>query len=196
MDKENVITQDELSPSIEAALGKMVQSDDFKSSIRELVKPPEKVEQEAISAVARIGEVSVLGIPIGEALLGGVTSIVVAELVDYAVTATGLKEKIPYPTAVIGGVSAYACHRWMGRFIGQKGANLAACFLAWYAVNELVDIAGWIRGLIPGHSPGEYGEKKLLGAPRREVAVTPRGGGVVAEADKVVRDYYSRAFGR
>ena len=191
-----VIDKDELSPAMSKALTEAVTSAEVKASFGDIIntalRPTPKVEQNATAtAVASLEKVTIFGVPLGEAALGGTSALVVNEVVDLIAGKTGLKAAVPYANAVIEGFSAYACHRWLGRFIGQKGADVAAVLLTWDAINELINIRGYIRGAIPGFSATEFGARKMVG---NEVpSLSPARNPIVQ--NRAV-DYYAVAFGR
>jgi len=139
-----------------------------------------EVEQEkAGTLVGRAAEIEVAGLPLGNATMGGISALVINEVVDLVAERSGVAARIPYANAVVQFVSAFAIVRWGGKVVSQKVADIAAMFLVWDGVNEMFDIKGFIRGLIPGSNPGEFGVQALVG----KTSAPPI-------------DYYSGAFGR
>jgi len=92
----------------------------------------------------QIKSVQVLGIPIGEAVLGGGSALILAEVTD-ALIAPRL------PTMNIGFVKAgetYVMHRWGHKVLGGPGARVATLFLGYDTIRTIVPLEAWIKDVI------------------------------------------------
>ena len=99
----------------------------------------------AVESIAnRIGDIEILGIPIGDAAVGGGTAVLVSEVTD-----AFLLPRMPTaPMFVVKAGEAYVMAHWGGKLIGGRAAGLAALFLAYSAVRVVVPIDDLIsRGL-------------------------------------------------
>ena len=100
---------------------------------------------DAVVGIAnKIREVKIVGIPIGEAVLGGGSALVLAELTD-ALVAPRL------PTVNVAFIKAgetYAMHRWGHKAFGAGGARVATLFLGYDTVRTLIPLESWIKDVI------------------------------------------------
>lgn len=109
----------------------------------------------AIEGIAnRIRDIEILGIPVGDAVVGGGSAVLVSEVTD-----AFLLPRMPTaPMFVVKAGEAYVMAHWGEKLIGPGAAKLAAIFLAYSAVRAIVPIDDLIsRGLnkigIAAHSP-------------------------------------------
>ena len=105
----------------------------------------EETEQKQLGGLA---EVEVMGIPLGQAAIGGGIALLISELVDGIIGGT-VTDRLgeTWGPALIKGGSAWAVKQWLPGVIGAKAANTAALFLAWEAIRSLVPIDEWIKDL-------------------------------------------------
>lgn len=111
---------------------------------------------DGIASIAnKIREVEILGIPLGEAVLGGGSALIVAELTDAIVT-----PRLPnVPVAAVKGAEAFIMSRWGHRVFGAGGARIATMFLTYEAVRALIPIDDWVKQLIARITGGGGGNE-------------------------------------
>lgn len=98
----------------------------------------------------RISEITILDMPIGDAALGGATSLIIAELTDALVIV-----RLPtVPVVAIKGAEAFLMSKYGHKLIGTQGARMGALFLTWEAIRALVPIDTWISNLISSIAGG------------------------------------------
>lgn len=104
-------------------------------------KDPGKPEEVAMSD--GLAGTKVMGLPVGEALLGGAGAVLFSEVVGgFLPTQPGIM------SAVVKGAGAWAAQRFVKGPIGQT----AALFLTFDAILELLPVDQWVRGLTQGIS--------------------------------------------
>ncbi|MBA7525961.1 hypothetical protein ES705_18121 [subsurface metagenome] len=126
----------------------------LEASIAEMLKPKEpdevlkKEEVEQEKQLGGLAEVEIMGIPLGQAAIGGGIALLISELVDGIIGGT-VTDKMgeTWGPALVKGGSAWAVKQWLPGVIGAKAANTAALFLAWEAIRSLVPIDEWIKDL-------------------------------------------------
>lgn len=92
----------------------------------------------------KIEEVELVGVPFGEAVVGGGSALVLAEL-----TSAFVAPRLPtIPTAAILAGEAYLMSRYGSKVVGAGGARLATLFIGWEAVRALVPLDNWVKGAI------------------------------------------------
>lgn len=105
----------------------------------------EETEQKQLGGLA---EVEVMGVPLGQAAIGGGIALLISELVDGIIGRT-VTDRLgeTWGPALIKGGSAWAVKQWLPGVIGAGAADTAALFLAWEAIRSLVPIDEWIKDL-------------------------------------------------
>lgn len=100
---------------------------------------------DGIASIAnKIRDVEVLGIPLGEAVLGGGSALIVSELTDAIIT-----PRLPnVPVAALKAGEAFVVSRWGHRVVGAGGARIATLFLTYEAIRALIPLDDWIKQLI------------------------------------------------
>ena len=116
----------------------------------------------------KISDITILDMPIGDAALGGATSLIVAELTDAFVVG-----RLPtVPVVAIKAAEAFVMSKYGHKLIGTQGARMGALFLTWEAIRALVPIDTWISNLIssvaggsssPNPSTSDYETENLGG---------------------------------
>lgn len=116
-----------------------------KKETEEKKEEKSEVEQKQLAGVMRT---EIMGIPIGQALVGGGVALAVAELVDGLIGAT-VREKVGgrWAEALLKGGTAWAVKSWGPGIIGAGAADTAALFLAWEAIRSIIPIDEWISGV-------------------------------------------------
>jgi hypothetical protein len=117
-------------------------------------------EREGI--MAGVAEVEIAGIPVGQAVAGGL----VAGIFD------GLVSLIPQfkvggavPQLIVRSLAAWTAIKWGPRVFGTKAAQTAGLFLAYDAMQQLFDFRGMFSRLISG--------VKLGGIEQEEIELPP-----------------------
>ena len=107
--------------------------------------------------MAGVAEVEVAGIPVGQAVAGGL----VAGIFD------GLVSLIPQfrvggavPQLVVRALAAWAAFRWGPKVFGTKAAQTAGLFLTYDAMQQLFDFRGMFTRLVSGDRLGEIGQEE------------------------------------
>ena len=117
-----------------------------------------EVEQKQLGGLA---EVEIMGIPLGQAAIGGGIALLISELVD-GIIGGAVTDRLgeTWGPALIKGGSAWAVKQWGAGVIGAKAADTAALFLAWEAIRSLVPIDEWIEDLFKKKEEEEESESK------------------------------------
>ncbi|MBA7559165.1 hypothetical protein ES708_00779 [subsurface metagenome] len=104
----------------------------------------EEIEHEQLGGIMAT---EIMGIPLGQALIGGGVALIVSELVD-GIIGGAVKERmgVEWAEALIKGGSAWAVKAWGPGILGAKAADTAALFLAWEAIRSIIPIDNWIKG--------------------------------------------------
>lgn len=136
----------------------------------------EKTEHEQATALTRM---EIAGIPVGEALTGGGIAFLAHRIVENFFGAQIGDWFGAWAEPVTYGGLAYAMKRWGSSIpmVGTRGADLAALFLAWEALNSAFDLRTRIEGLFAGGG----------GSPASEEYEVGGGGGTETPAQKVHR---------
>ena len=151
----------ELSESIKADITEMLKA----KEPDEVLKKEEVEEQQQLGGLA---EVEIMGIPLGQAAIGGGIALLISELVDGIIGGT-VTDRLgeTWGPALIKGGSAWAVKQWLPGVIGAKAADTAALFLAWEAIRSLVPIDEWIKDLFKKKEE-EEGEGSSAGSRSKE----------------------------
>ncbi|MBA7500040.1 hypothetical protein ES704_02793 [subsurface metagenome] len=122
------------------------------------IEKKEEVEQKQLGGLA---EVEIMGIPLGQAAIGGGVALLISELVD-GIIGGAVTDRLgeTWGPALIKGGSAWAIKQWGAGVIGAKAADTAALFLAWEAIRSLVPIDEWIKDLFKKKEEEEESESK------------------------------------
>lgn len=140
-------------------------------------EPVEKVEEAELEkgALEGISTMKVWDIPLGQALVGGFSAVVISELVDgfLAAQSGSIKGLVKLMAA---GVSI----KWGRKLIGTTGATALAILLAYDGLRMVIPIDEWAGKLVGGITP-------LTGA---GLAGKAGMGNVLTQADAVVKNYY------
>jgi hypothetical protein len=143
---------------------------------------PVDAELEEVKALSGFTNMKVFDIPIGKAIAGGAIAILASELVDglmtkYSVNVKGISK------LVVAGVTV----KFLSKPLGKELAGAVAFLLAFDAARDLTPIDQWmnkaankVSGVIP---TGGLGDQR-------------GGGAALKQANKVMKDYYSKAEGR
>ena len=116
--------------------------------------------------LTKVGETRIAGIPVGAAAVGAVT----AGLVDGIIgLVKGVAPATPIPDWAVKGIGSFAVIKWGGRLVGSLAAETAGLFLAYDAVQELVDLRGMISGLFSGIALGHKSPWAITGGVTRMV---------------------------
>lgn len=105
----------------------------------------------------------IFGVPVGEALVGGTTAVLAAEVIDGF---TGGQD--PLMRGVIKLVAAKPIMDILSRFIGSSGAQAAALFLAYDAATNILPIDDLINRVLGFLTPN--GNAGQLRAGQRQIA--------------------------
>jgi len=141
----------------------------------------EEIEQEKAGALEGISSMKVWDIPVGQALVGGFSAVVVSELVDGF-----LAKQTDTVKGMVKLVAAGAVAKWGGRLLGKTGTTALVILLAYDGLRQILPIDEWASRLTGGVT-------KLTGG-----GLGGRAGitNVVTQAQKVAADYYAAAEGR
>jgi len=145
-----------------------------------------KAELEQAGALEGISRMKVWDIPLGQALVGGFTSVVVSELVDGFLATQSNTIK-----GVVKLVAAGVAIKWGGRLLGKTGAGALAILLAYDGIRQLLPIDEWagrVSGAVVSRTGGGLAGKAGM------TNIRSNGGGAL-EAQRVA-DYYGKALGR
>jgi len=147
---------------IEKSLGPMSATlEDIKKALQpDEVKTAAEVKEDAdMGAVAGIGNITqmeVFNIPIGKAVIGGLSAVFVSELVDGFLMAQGNMVQGLVKLGVAG-----ATIKWGKRFLGAAGASAFALLLTYDGIRHILPIDQWgakaataLSGVIPGRGLG------------------------------------------
>lgn len=150
------------------------------------IVPVDEAEMEQLKGLT---DIKVLGLPLGSAVMGGVSALIINEVVDLV---TGpIRDRMgTYGPPLVKVGSAWVLTKFGKRFVGSTAANLGAAFLIWAAVDDVFNLSTWLRGLIPGQHPREFGATPLLGAGRRAPRLTAARTPMVS-GSPVTLDYYA-----
>ena len=125
-----------------------------------------------------VSSMKVAGIPVGQALVGGVVAVAAGEGVDLLMAPVkGQLGKWGPPVTKLA--AAWVTVKYLSKWIGKDSANTAALFLGYDAIRDVVPFDQMIRDAIPGHSHGEFGNRGLTAVQQAETVVARK------------RDYYS-----
>lgn len=97
-----------------------------------------EAELEQAGALTGITKMEVWDIPVGKALVGGFSAVVVSELVDGFLAAQSNTIR-----GVVKLVAAGAAVKWGGRLLGKTGAGALAILLAYDGIRQLLPIDEW-----------------------------------------------------
>jgi len=153
---------------------------DLKSFLEEKFTPvvptPKPAEDADMgeSAVAGITDFKIMAAPIGQAIVGGFSSVFVSELVDGFLVSQGVMV-----TGLVKIGAAVATLRWGKRILGKTGAMAAALLLTYDGARDILPIDQWAT----------RGADAITGV------VTTRGLGgntmsAITQANKVADNYY------
>ncbi len=171
--------QTELSKSIKADIEQML-----KAKEPDEVLKKEEVEQKQLGGLA---EVQIMGIPLGQAAIGGGIALLISELVD-GIIGGAVTDRLgeTWGPALIKGGSAWAVKQWLPGVIGAKAADTAALFLAWEAIRSLVPIDEWIKDLFKKKEE-EESESKGSSSPSHSSESSTGGNGHQPDAMTTLR---------
>ncbi len=145
LDKETLALLDQrdtkLSEKVKADIAEIFAKAETSTEKKEEVDQ----KQEQLGGLA---EVQIMGIPLGQAAIGGGIALLISELVD-GIIGGAVTDRLgeTWGPALIKGGSAWAVKQWLPGVIGAKAADTAALFLAWEAIRSLVPIDEWIKDL-------------------------------------------------
>lgn len=160
----------------------------LEAKLAEISKPPATPAPKAEmhdGALEGITKIEVWDIPVGKAIVGGFSAVIVSELVDgFLATQSTMVQ------GVVKLVAAGAAVKWLPRFLGTTGAGAMALLLAYDGIRSILPIDEW-AGKVSGalskiRTGGGLAGKAGMGG----------GGEVIKQAERVAGDYYSRAEGR
>lgn len=110
--------------------------------------------------LTKVGETRIAGIPVGAAAVGAVTAGLVDGIIGVVEGAVGVGK---IPSWAVKGIGAFAAIRWGDRLVGTLAAQTAGLFLAYDAVQELVDLRGMVSGLFAGIALGHASPWAITG---------------------------------
>jgi len=107
-----------------------------------------KLAQPAAGILAPITEMEIFGMPLGQAAVGGGIALMATELIDAFITAppTG----VPMTRVLVKGVAGFAMIQFLGGALGADVARVAAMFLGFSLLRDLLPIDEWIRNIVKG----------------------------------------------
>jgi hypothetical protein len=107
-----------------------------------------RLEQAGAGILAPITQVEVFGMPLGQAAVGGGIALFASELIDAFITkpATG----IPMTRVLVKGVAGFAMVQFLSGPLGSDAAKVAAMFLGFSLLRDLLPIDDWIGNLVKG----------------------------------------------
>ena len=158
--------------------------EDYNKKLTEKKEEKSEVEQKQLGGLA---EVEIMGIPLGQAAIGGGIALLISELVDGIIGGT-VTDRLgeTWGPALIKGGSAWAVKQWLPGVIGAKAADTAALFLAWEAIRSLVPIDEWIEGLFKKKEE-EESESKGSSSPSHSSESSTGGNGHQPDAMTTLR---------
>lgn len=109
---------------------------------------PTKAELQQAGVLAPITQLEVFGIPLGQAGVGGITALAVSELVDAFITPP--PEGVPFTRVLVKGIAAFGINQWLGGVMGRDAARVAALFIGFDLLRDLLPIDSWVQGLVTG----------------------------------------------
>ncbi len=145
------------------------------------VKPA--VTETANLEESKLASMKVAGFQVVPFATGAFGAVFASELIDGLMVNSSTTTK-----GIVKGVGAIAVYKWGKKipFMGKAGAEIFALLLAFDAVRNLTPLDAWAAKLA----------NKVSGVIPIGGLADQRGRDVRARANRVVADYYSRAFGR
>ena len=189
MSEVNILEKAELKDAVNEAIrgSGLATMSDVDARLRQLGEPT-KVSpraEEAImeeGALAGIMKTDVMGVPLGQAAVGGFIAIFATELIDGLLPA-----QPPMVKGLAKLVGAGAMVKWGGKLVGREAAKIVALLMTFDAIRDLTPLDKWASGLansVSGIIPvGGLGGQ------------TGQGGGAVRQAEQVVGGYYEGLYG-
>jgi len=158
--------------------------EDYNKKLAEKKEEKSEVEQKQLGGLA---EVEIMGIPLGQAAIGGGVALLISELVD-GIIGGAVTDRLgeTWGPALIKGGSAWAVKQWGAGVIGAKAADTAALFLAWEAIRSLVPIDEWIKDLFKKKEE-EESESKGSSSPSHSSESSTGGNGHQPDAMTTLR---------
>lgn len=142
----------------------------------------------------KIREITIAGIPIGEAALGGGSALILSELTDGL-----LVPRVPtVPVVAIKAGETYAMHRWGHKAFGAGGARVATLFLGYDTLRTLIPIEKTIKDIIakiPGVPGAVAATSSNPGNPGPEAAPPPGGNGHQGDAMAILNTHIAAVQG-
>ena len=115
-----------------------------------------KLEQRTEAGIlAPITDIEVFGMPLGQAAVGGGIALFATELIDAFITAP--PEGVPMTRVLVKGVAGFAMVQFLSGPLGPDAAKVAAMFLGFSLLRDLLPIDQWIRNLVKGIKGGQGG---------------------------------------
>ena len=113
---------------------------------------PEVADMEKAGMLDSVESNKVLGIPLGDAVVGGGLALILSDLVTAVLNPTSLG----VPAGATQLVLAWLVANYGKKWLGQSTANLSAAFLAFEGIRDIIPIDTWltkalsrIKGFIP-----------------------------------------------
>lgn len=178
----------ELTKAIETMSAKMGEVDTrfgaFDAKLAELEgklpKPADPVaKMEQGGALEGITKLEVWDIPIGKAIVGGFSAVVVSELIDGFLAAQSTMTQGLVKLAAAG-----ASVKWLSRFLGATGAGAMALLLAYDGIRSMLPIDEWA-----GRFSGAISKIRTGGGLAGKAGMKRYN--VIEQAEKVAGNYYS-----
>ena len=187
MDTEQLIKQLDSMPKQETVDGILSRVDGIDTKLAELGKSEVDPAPDAELRKGFFDDImsfQVWGIPVGQAAVGGFVAIFASEIIDGF-----MKDQPPWQRGLVKLGAAGVAGMWGKRFLGSTGAKAVALLLTFDAFRDLSPIDSWADQLA----------EKISGTVTTAGLAGAQSGGqslVQDQANKVVNDYYSKAFGR
>ncbi len=121
-------------------------------------KPEEEVRlAQGAGVLGGLDRIEVMGIPVGRAVIGGTSALLVGELLDGLFPAE--KGDTPNRRALVKAVAAWAIMQFGPKLMGKEAATLGAGLLAFEAARDLLPIDDLV-GKFTDRVSGVVGKKK------------------------------------
>lgn len=179
-----------------AGKGGILREDGSHLTMAELQQEVANMDQFGVGGLASSLDRAVRGLPLGSALVGGFTALLVGEAVDGFVDPVGPDGKSSMANAAVKVGVAWAGSRFFSRFLGSTGATVFAGLLVFEVLREFLPVNQWvsqITGAFPAGNrlafagPAYNGYQEVLpaGASAGLSNVIPAHHGAISQFDTI-----------